>query len=92
MEIIDPALGRRALDADEFNASFTGVVLTFELGTNFTSGQAAARPVWQSYLNNPWHTRGQVCLGPGTHGLLIYQLLGLALPLSMKFFVDGNIA
>ena len=34
----DPAAGKRIVSDDEFDQSFTGVVLTFELGPEFTPG------------------------------------------------------
>lgn len=34
----DPARGRRAVEAEEFDQAFTGVVLTFERGTGFRPG------------------------------------------------------
>ncbi|GER89537.1 ABC transporter [Dictyobacter vulcani] len=33
--IVDPAYGRRQMDAEEFNAGFTGIVLMLEPGMNF---------------------------------------------------------
>ena len=32
VKVVDPAVGRRRLSAEEFNAGFTGVVLTMEPG------------------------------------------------------------
>ena len=37
VEVIDPAVGRRRLSAEEFDADFTGVVLTLEPGANFST-------------------------------------------------------
>ena len=35
VRVVDPAVGRRRLTAEEFNAGFTGVVLTMEPGAEF---------------------------------------------------------
>jgi ATP-binding cassette, subfamily B, bacterial len=41
MEIIDPGSGRRRLKPTQFEAAFTGVVLTFEPGVHFDRQEAA---------------------------------------------------
>lgn len=41
----DPACGRRTVSAEEFDQSFTGVVLTFELAPDFVKGGKKRSPV-----------------------------------------------
>jgi ABC-type bacteriocin/lantibiotic exporter with double-glycine peptidase domain len=87
--IIDPAVGRRTLTPEEFDAGFTGVVLTFEPGVQFERRSVQGRPVWHYYLKAMLHT-------PGLPGLLaqilgasmLLQILGLALPIFTKVVVD----
>ncbi|MDY6876290.1 MAG: peptidase domain-containing ABC transporter [Chloroflexota bacterium] len=89
VDIVDPAGGRRQLTVDEFDAGFTGVVLTFESGVQFERQDARARPAWCSYLQH-------ILQHPGTPGLfaqilgasLCLQVLGLALPVFTKVLVD----
>jgi ABC-type bacteriocin/lantibiotic exporter with double-glycine peptidase domain len=89
IEILDPAQGRRRLTAEEFDASFTGVVLTFEPGFQFQR-HATSRASWRSYLKHMFlHMEG-------TPGLLaqilstsvFLQILGLAMPVFTKVLVD----
>jgi ATP-binding cassette subfamily B protein len=87
--IVDPARGRRTLTTEEFDAGFTGVVLTLEPGVGFQRRRAAAPPSWRSYL-------GYLAQMPGTAGLLaqivfaslLLQLFGLAVPLCTQVLVD----
>jgi ATP-binding cassette subfamily B protein len=89
VEIVDPAVGRRRLTAAEFDAGFTGVLLTFEPGVHFERSSTAAAPAWRSYLQYLVRT-------PGAWGLLaqilgaslILQVLGLALPTFTRVLVD----
>jgi len=81
----DPARGRRAVDAAEFDQAFTGVVLTFEKGTEFRAGGRApsvSRSLGQ-YLDG---FRLAVALAFMVGLTLV--LPGLALPWLLGRFVD----
>lgn len=89
VDVVDPALGRRHLTHDEFNAGFTGVVLTLEPGAGFRRQSAQDRLSWRGYLT-------QLLQTPGARGLLaqilgaaaLLQVIGLAFPLVMKVLID----
>ena len=89
VKVIDPALGRRNLTADEFNAGFTGVVLTMEPGAEFQRKHSDDKLTWRIYL------RG-LLQKPGTKGFLaqilaasaLLQILGLVFPLFTMVLVD----
>ena len=89
VEVIDPAVGRCRLTAAEFDAGFTGVILTFERGVNFDRRGPVIQSTWRTYLLSMFDT-------PGTKGLLAQILtaslclliLGLALPLFTQIIVD----
>lgn len=87
VEIVDPASGRRRLTADEFDASFTGVVLTFEPGVQFERRSAADRSAWRRYLL-PYVLRTPGLLIQVLVASLLLQILGLALPVFTKVLVD----
>jgi NHLM bacteriocin system ABC transporter peptidase/ATP-binding protein len=83
--INDPGYGRRVLSAEEFDQSFTGVVLTFEKGADFHRGgrQKGILPSVQARLKG------------GRAGVLFIFLTGLALvvpglviPVFSKIFID----
>jgi ABC-type bacteriocin/lantibiotic exporter with double-glycine peptidase domain len=89
VEIIDPAIGRRRLEAAEFDAGFTGVVLTFEPGIQFERRRVAGKSSWRGYLK-------QILRLPGTLGVLaqillaslLLQTFGLVVPALTKVLVD----
>ncbi len=89
VDIVDPSLGRRRLTAVEFDAAFTGVVLTLEPDAHFEPAVSTAQPPWRYYLK-------QLLLTPGIPRLLAQivvasftlQLLGLAMPLFTKLLID----
>ncbi len=88
-EIVDPGMGRRELTAEEFDAGFTGVVLTFEPGNDFQHRRAVRRSLWRNYLQTMFGV-------PGIRGVLtqvltvsvLLQLFGLAMPLFTQVLVD----
>jgi HlyB family type I secretion system ABC transporter len=89
VEVVDPAVGRRRLSAEEFSAGFTGVVLTLEPGADFRRGRAQDKLSWRSYL-------GRLLRTPGTSRLLaqilgasaLLEVLGLVFPLFTLVVVD----
>jgi ABC-type bacteriocin/lantibiotic exporter with double-glycine peptidase domain len=89
VEIVDPAVGRRRLDARSFARSLSnGVVLTFEPGPAFET-RPAAPPTWPAHLSR---LVGTGLLGGVLTQLLLVSLvlqgLGLALPLATQLVVD----
>jgi len=89
VDVIDPGMGRRRLTAAEFDAGFTGVVLTFEPGAHFERRPAEKSFRWSSYLG--YLLRTQRVAGPLGQILaasLLLQVLGLALPVFTKVIVD----
>ena len=85
----DPAIGRRIVDAADFDESFTGVVLTFERGPEFATGGRAP-----SVLHSL--SRHLAGLGPSVALAVVLGLAlvapGLALPWLMGRFVDEVLA
>lgn len=89
VEIVDPGCGRRRLTTEEFSHSFTGVILTFEPGANFTRTRGRTAPYWLRYLKSMMMTRSAVTI---LTQILVtsaaLQLLGLVMPLVTKLLVD----
>lgn len=89
VEVVDPAVGRRRLSPDEFNAGFTGVILLMEPGAEFQPQRAQNKLSWHSYLKRLLQTpgaTGMVAQILGTSALL--QILGLLFPLFTLVVVD----
>lgn len=81
----DPANGHRAIDDEEFDRGFTGVVLSFRRGSDFRTG--GVRP---GILPRLWPWLREVT-GPLAFALCCGVLLSvpaLALPLFLSLFVD----
>src|SRR5687768_1602753 len=81
----DPARGRRAIDAAEFDQAFTGVVLTFERGPDFRPGghpPSVLRSL-RKYLDG---FRGAIAIAFFIGLLLV--LPGLVMPWLLGRFVD----
>ncbi len=82
----DPAMGPRVVSAEEFDQSFTGIVLTFEPGPDFEPG-GGKRSIFQSLKKR---------LHGSEMGLAFIVLIGLALvvpgliiPAFSRVFVDN---
>ena len=85
--VIDPAVGRLSLTAEEFDAGFTGVVLMFEPGVHFERTTTPKQSLWRRYLLK------YVLKSPGLllqiiGATLLLQALGLAFPIFTKLLVD----
>lgn len=94
VEVIDPALGRRRLTAQEFDESFTGVVIELEPGAHFLRQSASQHISLWTYLRYVFRLPSfivQLLVAS-----LLLQLLGLGIPVLTKLFVDqiipGNLA
>lgn len=89
VELVDPANGRRTLSAAEFEAHFTGVVLTFEPGPHFEERPMTDDTAWHHYLTHVFSTPGLFgMLGQILLVSLFLQLVGLAFPVLTKVLVD----
>lgn len=87
VEIVDPGWGRRQLTAAEFDVGFTGVVLTFEPGTQFEHCGTKAQRSWSNYLIQYVLDRPGL-LGQILGSSLLLQVLGLAVPIFTKILID----
>lgn len=88
VEIVDPSSGWRCLTAAEFEAGFTGVVLTLSPGAAFERGAAApsrGRGYLKALLRMPG-IRGWLAQLLGAS--LLLQVLGLAVPCFTQVLVD----
>ena len=95
VRIVDPAAGRRALTFEEFEAGFTGVVLTFEPGVQFeplsveTEKLGENERLWKRYLRSMIGAAGvRAGLAQILAASVLLQLLGLMLPAFTKVMVD----
>lgn len=83
--INDPAVGRRSVDLDEFDESYTGVVLTFFPGENFVpSGE---KPKVWNRLKKRLGGLGSIFSFLGFLSFL-YFIPGFIYPTFSRFFID----
>lgn len=85
--IVDPALGRRFIDAADLDASFTGVVLTFRPGAAFERRPAAPGFSWTAYVAALCRRRAGL-VGQVLGASVLLQAFGLAIPLFTALLVD----
>jgi len=81
----DPATGRRSVSFEEFDSSYTGIVMTFEPGPEFERGGEApsvTRGLWRLLR------RSLVPIAAATCIALLLVAPGLAMPALMAAFVD----
>lgn len=87
VHIVDPALGRRRLSAEELDAGFTGVVMTFAPGIGFERRQLSGGRSWIAYfariLLEDLSLPVQVVLAS-----LLIQALALAVPIFTQLLID----
>ncbi len=87
VDVVDPAFGRARLPMEEFNQSFTGIVILLEPGTTFdhqgTSAQVNLRTYAASYIKQAPIAFLQI-IGAS----LLLQVFGLVTPLLTKVIVD----
>lgn len=85
--IVDPATGRRQLSQQQFDQSFTGVVLTFEPGVHFDRSTVSTRLSLRLHLAQYIRQTPLVMLQVLGISLLLLSF-GLVLPLLTKFILD----
>jgi len=88
VDIIDPTTGRRRLGRADFDAGFTGVLITCTPGAGFARDHPAHRAPWRRYA------RAYALAQPGLLGQilvasLLIQASALAAPLFAGTVVDG---
>jgi ABC-type bacteriocin/lantibiotic exporter with double-glycine peptidase domain len=89
VRIIDPAVGRRRLTAEEFDEGFTGVLLLFEPAPGVKQSPALPSSPWRSYGTRLLKIAGLPRIA--SEILLVsavLELVGLGLPLLMQGFID----
>lgn len=81
----DPATGPRSVSFEEFDASYTGIVMTFEPGPEFQRGGDApsvAKGLWKLVRRSLVPVAAATCIA------LLLVAPGLAMPALMAAFVD----
>ena len=81
----DPASGRRSIDMEEFDQSYTGVVLTMEPGEQFQRGghkKTAVESLWERLRRS--YPALLYCIAAG----FLLVIPNLALPVFSQLFVD----
>ncbi len=93
VDIIDPAAGRRRLTPDEFDSSFTGVVLMMEPGVQFEQQTKSSPPSWRNYIKYVLSASGTVgVLAQILGASLLLQVFGAAFPIFTKVLIDDVLA
>lgn len=86
VDVVDPALGRRRLSAEEFDAGFTGVIIQLEPGTQFTRRSRSSQLSLWTYLRSMFRLPGFMAQILGAS--LFLQVLGLIIPFLTQLSVD----
>ena len=87
IDVVDPAVGRKRLTSEEFDAGFTGIVIMLEPGVQFVRRTVTSRITLWSYIKQyvkqaPWRFL-QIIMAS-----LLLQIFALAFPLLTEFVVD----
>lgn len=87
VDLVDPAMGRRRVTAEEFDNGFTGIVIMLEPGVQFNRDSAARHVNLRTYALN-YVKLAPMSLMQIMGASLLLQLLGLALPVLTAVVVD----
>lgn len=87
VDVVDPAVGRQRLTAQEFDTGFTGVVFMFEPGMEFDTRSPKASLSLRAYLTQYLKQSPFVFLQIVLVSLLL-QAFGLVIPLVTKVVID----
>lgn len=88
VQLVDPASGRRSVTGEEFDRSFTGIVIMMEPGPDFSTETAQLQRV-----NLRTYVTRYLGLAPGAMGQillasLLLQVFGLVVPIFTEIVVD----
>lgn len=86
VDVLDPAVGRRRLTAEEFDEGFTGVAIMLEPGAKFEQKAPQKTLTPLTYMRSLLHTRTIIFQIIGVS--LLLQLLGLGSPLVTEIITD----
>jgi ABC-type bacteriocin/lantibiotic exporter with double-glycine peptidase domain len=89
VQVIDPAVGRRRMTCEEFDAGFTGVVVVFAPGPAFQPVKPPSRrDSWRRQVLRAILRNHRVLWAQLLGASLTLQALGLALPIVTEIVVD----
>ncbi len=86
VDVVDPALGRRRLSAEEFDEGFTGVAIMVEPGAQFAQRTPQKSLTVWSYVHS--FTQMRVIILQILGASLLLQLIGLGSPLLTEVVID----
>ncbi|GCE30845.1 NHLP family bacteriocin export ABC transporter peptidase/permease/ATPase [Dictyobacter alpinus] len=87
VDVVDPAVGRKRLTAEQFNDGFTGIVMILEPGNNFSRVAAPRTLTLKSYARQ-YIRRAPMIFVQILLASIFLQVFGLAVPLLTKVIVD----
>jgi ATP-binding cassette subfamily B protein len=87
VDVVDPAVGRKRLTAEEFDAGFTGVVIMLEPGIQFVRHTQSPSMSIMAYVMQYFKQNPSIFVQIIMASLLL-QVFGLGLPLLTKVVVD----
>lgn len=87
VDVVDPARGRCRLTHEEFDAGFTGVVITLEPGVAFDRRAGPSRRAFRAYVQH-YVRQAPVTFLQLLGASLIILAIGLSFPLLTKVVVD----
>lgn len=83
--LVDPAIGRRVVDAATLSRAFTGVAVLFEPNAHFEHRKAPSRVIWSRFKRAIWESGDWHRIVAAS---LLLQVLALALPMLTGSIVD----
>lgn len=87
VDVVDPAIGRKRLTAQEFDAGFTGIVIMLEPGMDFDTYTPKPSISLRAYLIQYFKQSPLVFLQILLVSLLL-QVFGLVIPFTTKVLID----
>jgi ATP-binding cassette, subfamily B, bacterial len=89
LRVIDPAIGRRRLSAEEFGRGYTGVALLFRPGPGFSPETSQQTPSWRRGFLRSVLVAHRRLWGQILAASLLLQVLGLTVPVATELMVNS---